>query len=247
MTLMRLAIPFPPILVQISARNAAASAEAGRGKGARDHVADGVAAYRTADGKLYAAYDLYEPTYPSGAEPGLGRLVSKLEHYPNDTAGYRSHVTDFRPASELLDGSPHWSSPAVAFFSFEGQEGFLVARSEDEIDARLVDAREGLHLQQKPLQCHGLTGSEPPAVFLLLATPARTEIHVAADIDAMAEGIGKRTAWLDLGRGTAEERIARFCQKGAERGWKVVCQDFAHAEAQAALVFAPEQTHDLSF
>lgn len=242
----RSAIPFPPVLVQISARNAAASVEARRGKRPGDHLIDGVAAYRTPDGKLHAAYDLYEPTYPEGAEPGLGRISSRLEYYPNDTAGYRSHVTDFRPASVLLAESPEWSNPAVAFYRFEEQEGFLCARSEAELLTRLLHAREGMRIDQKPLQIHGLISNQPPAVFLLLATQARTEIHVAADMEAMAEGIAKRTSWLDLGRGTAAERIDRFCQKGSERGWTVVCQEFWEAEAQAKVVFAPEQTHDLS-
>lgn len=246
MPVSRSAIPFPPVLVQISARNAAASVEARRGKRPGDHVLDGVAAYRTADGKIHPAYDLYEPTYPAGAEPGLGRLASRLEHFPNDSSGYRSHVSDFRPASELLAESPEWSNPAVAFYRFQGQEGFLCARSEAELEARLIDVGEGLQIEQKPLQCHGLLANESPAVFLLLATQARTEIHVAADMEAMAEGIAKRTSWLDLGRGTAAERIDRFCQKGSERGWTVVCQDISTAEAQARVVFAPEQTHDMS-
>lgn len=246
MSILRLAIPFPPVLVQISARNAAASAAAGRGKGSRDHVVDGVAAYRTQDGKLHPAYDLYEPTYPSGAEPGLGRLVSRLEHYVNDTSGYRSHVTDFRPASELLADGPEWANPAVAWFKLGDQQGFLLARSEKELEERIGEPRESMHLQQKPLQCHGLSGNEPPSVFLLLATSARTELHVASTMDAMADGIAKRASWLDLGRGTAEERIDRFCQKGSERGWTVFCQDLVTAEAQVELVFAPEQTHDLT-
>jgi len=246
MPISRSAIPFPPILVQISARNAAAAAEARRGKRPGDHVVDGVASYHTPDGKLHAAYDLYEPTYPQGAEPGLGRLTFRIEHFPNDTSGYRSQVTDFRPASELLSESPEWSNPAVAFYRFQGREGFICARSEAELEARLIDAGLSLNFEQKPLQCHGLLGNEPPGVFLLLATQARTEIHVAADMEAMAEGIAKRTSWLDLGRGTAAERIDRFCQRGVERGWTVVCQDIYDAEDQAKVVFAPEQTHDLS-
>ena len=156
--------PFPALLAE---RSAAAAADSNR-KRTRpgDHVLEGVACYRTSDGTLRMAHDLYDPRCSGGDEPGLGRVTCRLVHYPNDTHGYETSVTDFVPASEILADTGPWGDP-TAGVTRDGEIVLAGRRAdiEDEIPA------------MKPLRVQraGMSEDAAPEVAVLFSPPHQND------------------------------------------------------------------------
>ncbi|MCE6957723.1 hypothetical protein LAZ40_01440 [Cereibacter sphaeroides] len=233
-------LPFPHRIAAISAASAAASLAARRSMRPGDHETPDVAAYRMPDGTVRPAYDLYEPMYPPGAEPGLGRMVSKLEYFPNDTSGYRSHVTDFRPASDLLAGQPEWAAPAIAWFSLHGEQGFVVARSEEELAERLGPPVEGLRTWRRPLKTDDLDPQAPPQQMMIVSALGGTSLFAASSLEALRDLVARRHDWIDLGGGSAEEQLERFEDHARGLKWQVCRQSLPEAEAVCARILATD-------
>lgn len=99
-------IPFPSTLVRMSSEAAKASlAERvnrhDRAVQRNNYEIDGIAVIRSADGKVRPAFDIYEPTCGRDEEPGLGRVLYHLKHYPNETSAYVPTVLAFESVKDL--------------------------------------------------------------------------------------------------------------------------------------------------
>lgn len=93
---------FPKEVAKMSATNAAASYAESQASKTKMRVGDSrktcnVAGYRTPEGRLRIAYDLYAPEYPEGCEPGIVDYTAVLRFYPNETHGYDTYAENFRP------------------------------------------------------------------------------------------------------------------------------------------------------
>jgi hypothetical protein len=182
-------LPFPPELARQSAHNARKALEASKGRGIRDHVTPGVGAYRTPDGKVRPVYDFYRPAYPEGATPGLGDMQHRLEHYLNDTSGYRTSVLDFTPADDLLAGRPRWANPAVAVEPAGPFPRFILAHDEAEL-ARILEAEneeDETDWRRTITHVHAADLDQPPNAVLAVFAPGSQDIHVADDPERLIE------------------------------------------------------------
>lgn len=94
-------LPFPePHASESNARTAAtyeASRRAPRQRIGETRTEPRVAGYRLPCGALRRCYDPYRPDYPEGAEPGWVDAANTLQFFPNETTGYRSTFSNFRP------------------------------------------------------------------------------------------------------------------------------------------------------
>lgn len=220
--------PFPP---QIAERSAEAARLSRMGKPLRDHVIAQVAAYRTEDGAVRPAYDLYAPMHPAGAEPGLADLSCRLRWHPNDTHSYDTNATNFTPAAEILKAAGPWANPAAAWIRQGDAQGFLLTQNEAEMEVRLADLEEGAEVFRHVLRLRGMGGETPPAALLIVGMGGRDELYAAGSLEAMAEAMAERHHLFDLGRGSAEDRLDRLAEIGGERGWRVFRQALPEIEA----------------
>ena len=216
-------IPFPPQLAAQSARNAAASYNSRRGKRAGDHSTEGIACYRLPNGEFRAAYDLYRPDHPEGAEPGMGTISCKLEYYPNETSGYKITVTDFTPAAELLKDAKEWDNPAAAIVITRGNSIFFIAPSQNRLDEIIhVPAGSDFPIKRPQVNLIGRSEGVPQAaVFMnpagqdtmLLGAPLEIAEHLLSHYDiGMPQGTSERS---DLG--ASEELLVQICRALEER------------------------------
>ena len=225
--------PFPPALAEVSAKNAKDQHEARKGKSG-DHVSRDVAVYRTKDGKLHRAYDSYKPECPEGAEPGLGDVSARLEHYPNDTSGYKLTVTSFTPASELLRDAP-LHDPArrsdvmdrlcVAHVrlgrNYDQESGFIWALEEAQMRAWLDSLPEEAMVSRATLTCHDMAPGDVASSVLMTRAVGGTEIHVAASPADLAKGVKKRYSFIEFGGLDDEAVLETIGAFGRDRGWIV--------------------------
>lgn len=185
-------IPFPATLAATSSENAKRQYESRKGKRAGDHTSEGVACYQDESGKLHMAYDPYDPQYPHGATPGLGKVHARLKHFPNDTSGYDFHVTDFTPASELIANCGIWENPCVAIrkdiIAGEpySQGRMMIAPSETSLSDMLP---ENLDLCIRPtVVCVGMEDEGAPNAAVYMEPGAKKTV-VIGDAGAIAEAM----------------------------------------------------------
>ncbi|MCW3783020.1 hypothetical protein [Defluviimonas salinarum] len=228
---MRRTIPFPPRLVEISAKNAKESLDSRKGKRAGDHVTKRIAAYRLPDGRVQAAYDPYEPFHPEGAMPGLADLHSRLKYYPNDTSGYAGTCSNFIPAHEILRDAPltdaearynRWDELSIAHIRevFEPhREAFICALGEDQMAGWLDRLKASVVLTHVTPVRHGMDDGEPPAAIFMARTSFRSEIHVGSSLEALADGLKCRFNFIPGKDLDPAAFIAAVIDHGARAGW----------------------------
>jgi len=185
-------IPFPPEIADRSATEAKRQYEARKGKRPADHSTLGVACYRDEDGKLHMAHDPYDPKHPEGTTPGLGVVHAKLGHYANDTSGYTFTVSDFVPASKLLDRSATWANPCVAvrkdIVAGEpySQGRMLAAPSEGALCDMIPDRRD-LCIRPSVVAVGMEDGSAPQAAVFM--NPGLRNTAIIGDPDRISEAL----------------------------------------------------------
>lgn len=176
-------IPFPPV---IAARSAAAALASGQNKNRKkgDYSIDDIASYRLPDGTVRPAYNLYQPTFPEGAEPGVGRLHCKLNHYPNDTSGYTLSVSEFCPSQTIMKDCSAWENPAIAVI--DGMDGvrFIMAPSEDLLSVD-YEVAEG-NVIRPFVEVVSIPDGAEPECLMFIGSPYYQQILVGSTEDVVA-------------------------------------------------------------
>ena len=185
-------IPFPPELAEASGDAAQAAYASRKGRRPGDHTTEGVACFRMPDGALRMA-DFYKPEYPEGAIPGLGTVAAHLEHYPNETSGYRHTVTAFTPAEELLAGAAPWANPAVAIITDlpGGRPKFWISPSESALAESTPVAGEHTRVERAAVKTIGMDVDRPPEAAVYM-NPAHERIVLVGDAGAIAHHLVAR-------------------------------------------------------
>lgn len=153
--------PFPAYLAAQSARTgrrlqASAVDDAGRRRGRgplpSPYTAHGVAAYFWPDGRVGLSHDMYAPTHPEGTEPGLARVHYAVEHYPNDSSGYRAQVLEFMgiPRIEAEIGA-RIERTAAAMLIRDQEAHVVLAGSEPEMAEMLADLDPEVRVLRAPI------------------------------------------------------------------------------------------------
>ena len=179
-------VPFPPQLAAMSAQNGALGRHLRRDKPPGDHEVPGIAAFMDEHGRVVPAYDPYLPRHPVGAVPGLCDIRYRLEHFPNDTSGYRSTPFNFRPAQVMIGESAEWANPAVALLP---DNHLVVARTEAELGALSLDLEGAL---RPVVHVCGLNEVDPPLHVAVIASPGRAEAFVGATAGSLVPDLERR-------------------------------------------------------
>ena len=223
-------LPFPPLLVEISARQALMFD--GDVSGEKDCVEiPMIAAYRLDDGTVHAAQDLYDPTYPQGGKPGLATLAID---------GASREVFAFRPASEFLRDFPiedmkkratPWDSLAVAYFESESQSGFIFGFDEDEMRAWVDTAPENTAFTRHNItRCGVMDMHQGPREVLMISSGQSGNTFVATSKDTLAQALRDHYPGMNL-PDDPSEAITKVAESADARGWKV-----AHREINPVAV-----------
>jgi len=226
-------IPFPPTLAGISARSAREAVrtrqEKARGQRAyipqdRDDTHD-IAGYMTPDGKVHLVHDVYNPTMPDAAEPGLGTMVSELKHYPNDSSMYVSHIQDFRPMSLLQDQGMVVDETSAAIVTRDGETAILIATDRREMNHMLDEiAGHDILVAHGNIVLHNVAPGEAVAWFGATNTVGGgVEIRGAMSREDLAETLSERYAFIDRGR-NCDDFLANLERHAENAGWSLAIQ-----------------------
>lgn len=231
-------LPFPPLLVEISADSARRDSEAGRVRGNVSYrEVPHLAAYQLADGTIRPAYDLYDPSYPEGASPGLATLRFSNRQFPNETQGYEITALDFRPASEYLRDFPieapgeranPWDSLAAAYYTdAAGRSGFILAHDEDEMRAWVEAAPQGVSILRHNVTRCGVMDLHQGATEIFMALgEGGGNLFVAATKEDLTEALRERFSFIDLPDDTQGviEAVENFAHSA---GWKLARRELS--------------------
>lgn len=219
-------IPFPAFIANQSAEAARASYEMSRHRKtpAQDYKIDDVACYRMPDGRVQTAYDLYAPMFPEGATPGIGMAQYKLRHYPNDSSGYETNVTNFRALDQILeeDGPQDMTVGAVA--RINGDTLLIIAESPNDLiairDAGNFDTFDMATVKQ-------LGDQEAKMVHFFAATKPHDktpEIMGAADERDLDTALRSRFSFVEAEPGF-ENIVKAITETSANYAWRVIYAD----------------------
>lgn len=191
-------IPFPPVVGEISARNAAAAYEASRRRRATpaEHVAEGDAAYRLPDGTVRPAYDLYKPEYPERAEPGLSKVRYTPAYSANGYEGYKSHAFDFVPAKEFTRSAPlhdpeapqdRYANIAVARVTHGDRVALLWAIEDAQLQEWENTIPKGAKFERIRVDRSAMAPGDIPGSAFLIETRASRLVMVAPTDDKLRD------------------------------------------------------------
>ncbi len=191
-------IPFPSTLARISAETgrrlqSSDQDDAGRSRPRsslpRPYTADGVAAFRWPDGRVAPAYDMYAPTHPEGAEPGLAQIHYEVRYHPNDTASYEPRILTFRSVADLEAEGVQVDRTAAGLLLHEGRAALVVAADEAAMDALAAAFPDGSRLLRAPIRrvgpetgpmVHFLATNSPGGGFEVMGATRETDLFAAA-------------------------------------------------------------------
>lgn len=231
-------LPFPPLLAEMSAQSARRDSETRRARGNVSYrEVPHLAAYQLADGTIRPAYDLFDPSYPEGASPGLATLRFSNRQFPNETQGYEITAIDFRPASEYLRDFPidapgeranPWDSLAAAYYTdAAGRSGFILAHDEDEMRAWVEAAPQGVSILRHNVTRCGVMDLHQGATEIFMALgEGGGNLFVAATKEDLADALRTRFSFIDLPENDQDaiEKVTGFAHSA---GWTVASRELA--------------------
>lgn len=236
-------IPFPPVVRDISAKNASVDYNASLNKGRGfpkpvEHVAEGYAAYRLPDGTIRPAYDLYKAENPEGSEPGLSKIRYTPAYSVNGYEGYNSHAFDFVPAKELTRSAPlHdpeapqdlYANLAVALVTHEGRSALLWAIEEAQLAEWENAIPKGATLERIRVQCPGMERGALPGAAVMVGSSGtawrdRFIIVTASDEGMRAELPRVFPNMVETDASLQEMLEVQLPAACENRGWTVMSQ-----------------------
>lgn len=225
-------IPHPAALAAISAATgrrlqASDHDDAGRARPKtctpHPYTAKGVAAYRWPDGRVGIAYDMYAPQYPEGAEPGIATIHYDVQHFPNDTSGYRPEILDFKDVPALEAEGINVDPMAAGLILRDDRAALAITADEAgmaEIDARLS---EGARLIRAPINHVDLAAGGEMRCFIAAHTRgAGLEIMAATDEAALHRALAERFRFIEPSKDFGEFS-ANLRRHAHTHGW-VLCE-----------------------
>lgn len=244
-------IPFPAALVAISAatgRRLQSSDvdDAGQKRATsslpKPYVADGVAAFRFPDGRMHPAYDMYNPTYPEGTEPGIAKLHYKVEHHPNDTSSYRPEILNFRSIPDLESEGLHVDRSAAGLVIRKGIAASAMTANEEEMQAIAADLPPDATLHRAPIRHVDIEYGGPiQHVAMTWARFSGLEVHAATDPDQLFRALQDRYSFLPEVE-TLEDMAGNLLKHGTKNGWIVVCREVQDMSFDPAIIQTPAES-----
>jgi len=164
---------------------------------AQDYVAKNIAGYRFPDGRTSTAHDMYDPSFPEGAEPGMVDVLYKAKFYPNDTSGYEAQILEFRSIEDLEAQGVSVDMTAVALVhDADGKDVLIIARDEDDLASQIDDA-SATSIKRASIKIpENLEGDLQ--FFFASSAAGGVEIHAADSEDKLSDMLRDRFSFLDI-------------------------------------------------